>query len=97
MSRCWIFSGSLASGYGRAWWDGRVLSVHRAAYEALVGPIPEGYDLDHLCRNRACYTTRTILSPSPDPRTPGGDSSPGAQRPGTEPSACMGTINADAK
>lgn len=28
--------------------------VHRAAYEELVGPIPEGLTLDHLCRNRAC-------------------------------------------
>lgn len=55
MSRCWIFPGSLANGYGRAWWDGRVVNVHRAAYEVLVGPIPEGHDLDHLCRNRACY------------------------------------------
>jgi hypothetical protein len=29
-------------------------SVHRMAYELLVGPIPEGKQLDHLCRNRAC-------------------------------------------
>lgn len=27
---------------------------HRAAYEFLVGPIPRGLTLDHLCRNRAC-------------------------------------------
>jgi hypothetical protein len=28
--------------------------VHRFAYEALVGPIPEGLQLDHLCRNTRC-------------------------------------------
>lgn len=28
--------------------------VHRWIYEHKVGPIPEGYDIDHLCRNRAC-------------------------------------------
>ena len=28
--------------------------AHRWAYEHSVGPIPEGYDIDHLCRNRAC-------------------------------------------
>lgn len=33
-----------ADGYGQ----------HRKVYKALVGPIPAGLDLDHLCRNRAC-------------------------------------------
>lgn len=28
--------------------------THRAVYKALVGHIPEGLVLDHLCRNRAC-------------------------------------------
>jgi hypothetical protein len=29
-------------------------SAHRVVYEALVGPIPTGLQLDHLCRTRAC-------------------------------------------
>lgn len=33
---------------------GRLRYVHRLAYEWLVGPIPTGLQLDHLCRNRAC-------------------------------------------
>lgn len=28
--------------------------AHRVSYEWEVGKIPDGLDLDHLCRNRAC-------------------------------------------
>ncbi len=28
--------------------------VHRIAYESVHGPVPEGLELDHLCRNRGC-------------------------------------------
>lgn len=27
---------------------------HRGIYVAVLGPVPEGLELDHLCRNRAC-------------------------------------------
>lgn len=30
------------------------ITAHRFAYELLVGPVPDGLQLDHLCRNRAC-------------------------------------------
>ena len=42
-------------GYG-TFYDGLGSSVmaHRWSYENLVGPIPAGRYLDHLCRNRAC-------------------------------------------
>jgi hypothetical protein len=33
---------------------GQTVSVHRWAYEHFVGPIPEGLEIDHLCRNTAC-------------------------------------------
>lgn len=33
---------------------GRTGSAHRAAYELLVGVIPEGLVIDHLCRHRSC-------------------------------------------
>ncbi|HET6917593.1 MAG TPA: HNH endonuclease signature motif containing protein [Acidimicrobiales bacterium] len=54
---CWVYRGRLnTQGYGDATSakaERRVL-VHRFVYELLRGPIPNGLDLDHLCRVRAC-------------------------------------------
>lgn len=51
---CWHWTGHLLRGYGRYRVNGRKVLPHRFAYEILVGPIPVGLTLDHLCRNRAC-------------------------------------------
>lgn len=52
---CWRWTGRIDSaGYGRVRVNMRTAGAHRAIYEELVGPIPEGAELDHLCRNRAC-------------------------------------------
>lgn len=38
-----------------SFWDGtRQVPAHRWAYEHVIGPVPEGLTIDHLCRNRAC-------------------------------------------
>jgi hypothetical protein len=41
-------------GYGRFWAAGRVTVAHRWAYAATYGEIPDGLEIDHRCRNRAC-------------------------------------------
>lgn len=52
---CLIWSASKCHlGYGRMSVAGRSAKAHRVSYELLVGPIPEGLVIDHLCRNRAC-------------------------------------------
>ena len=52
---CWFWMGYKSTrGYGRFWDGGRTVQAHRFAYETRVGPIPEGLQLDHLCRVRAC-------------------------------------------
>lgn len=52
---CWEWQACRCSGgYGNFRHKGRVVVAHRLAYETLVGPIPEGLDIDHLCRNRKC-------------------------------------------
>ena len=56
---CWLWVGHTASnGYGRVVFDGVSQAAHRVAYKILVGPIPEGSELDHVksrgCISRAC-------------------------------------------
>lgn len=53
---CWLWTGSKDSaGYGHFRIDSqRLRKAHRISYELLVGPIPEGLQLDHLCRVREC-------------------------------------------
>jgi hypothetical protein len=50
-SGCLVWQGVIDRyGYGKR----GARFAHRLAYEAEVGPIPEGLVIDHLCRNRAC-------------------------------------------
>ena len=52
---CWEWTGTMhREGYGALQHEQRKMLAHRAVYELLVGPIPDGMTLDHLCRNRAC-------------------------------------------
>lgn len=54
---CWLFNGALSTrGYGKIAIAprGSVAPAHRVTYEALVGSIPGGLELDHLCRTRRC-------------------------------------------
>jgi hypothetical protein len=54
-SGCWLWTGCRHRlGYGKVGSGGRNLLAHRLYYEMFKGPIPEGYDLDHLCRNPSC-------------------------------------------
>lgn len=54
-AECWLWTGSKRGGYGRLKLAALgTVEAHRASYEVRVGPIPEGLQLDHLCRNRAC-------------------------------------------
>ncbi|MFF0395160.1 HNH endonuclease signature motif containing protein [Streptomyces sp. NPDC005248] len=60
-SPCLTWTASLnEQGYGRFKFDGTVHRAHRLAYQALVGPIPDGLQLDHLCRNRACVNVEHL-------------------------------------
>ena len=52
---CWKWVGtSNTHGYGHFHANGRSRLAHRVGYELMVGPIPKGLELDHLCRNRCC-------------------------------------------
>lgn len=52
---CWLWNAAQnAEGYGNFTFGGRTVKAHRFTYELLVGPIPEGLELDHLCRVHHC-------------------------------------------
>lgn len=53
---CWLWTGDVSShGYGRITLrPGCRIYAHRWVYEQLVGPIPLGLTIDHLCRVRHC-------------------------------------------
>jgi hypothetical protein len=52
---CWLWTGELSSdGYGRVRIDGVKVAVHRWAFEDAGGVIPEGMQIDHVCRVRNC-------------------------------------------
>jgi len=52
---CWLWTAWVErNGYGRFWLDGRQHGAHRVSYELYVGPIPDGLEIDHLCRVRHC-------------------------------------------
>lgn len=55
LGNCWVWTGAISQGYGmfgiRSGW---ATQAHRLSYVAEVGSIPDGLELDHLRRNRAC-------------------------------------------
>src|SRR3989304_6033841 len=55
---CWWWRGSVnRAGYGRFRMDGSgatMVSPHRYSYLRLVGMVPVGHHIHHICQNRAC-------------------------------------------
>lgn len=54
---CWVWTAAgsrSGSGYGKFSVRGVRVQAHRFAVERLQGPIPEGMEPDHLCRNPSC-------------------------------------------
>ena len=56
---CWLWTGATsAAGYGTYQVDGKHVSAHRYFYELSFGPIPKGFQIDHLCRTRNCVAVK---------------------------------------
>jgi hypothetical protein len=63
---CWSWLGAInTKGYGLLTVDRRTNLAHRLAYEMLVGPIPDGLHIDHLCRNRSCVNPKHMEPVTP--------------------------------
>lgn len=51
IGRCWVWTGQLNNkGYGKH----GARYAHIISYVLRHGPVPEGLEVDHRCRNRAC-------------------------------------------
>lgn len=62
---CLNWTGSKSRGYGKIRVNGRTVPAQRAAYETWVGPIPEGYEVDHLCCNPSCINPDHLEAVTP--------------------------------
>lgn len=52
---CWNWTGAInKDGYGQIGLGDEIVGAHRASWRMFVGSVPEGMELDHICRNRVC-------------------------------------------
>ena len=70
-SGCWLWMGALHNdGYGvirigtRS--SGAIKKAHRVSYETFIGTIPNGLEIDHLCRVRCCINPHHLEPVTPE-------------------------------
>lgn len=67
---CWLWTGAKQNGgYGVVYTEDRRKLAHRVVYELLVGPIPPGLQIDHLCRVRHCVNPNHLEPVTPRENT----------------------------
>ena len=58
---CWLWTASTkGAGYGQYIIKGKSYLSHRLSYEMLVGLIPEGLVIDHLCKVKTCVNPKHL-------------------------------------
>ena len=61
---CWLWQAALTNGYGRfhATRNGKsdMYAAHRVSYTIIMGEIPDGHVLDHVCRHPACVKPKHL-------------------------------------
>lgn len=65
-SGCWTWRGFLNDGgYGRFTIMGEPVYAHRFSHEHFVGAIPDGFEVDHLCKNPGCVRPSHLEAVAP--------------------------------
>lgn len=68
-TRCWLWTASTSEGgYGRFTVGKRTIVAHKVSY-MLGNTIPEGMQLDHLCRTRPCIRSDHLEPVTPSVNT----------------------------
>ncbi len=63
---CWIWAGAKSDrGYGQIQVAGKTAYAHRTGYELIAGAIPEGLQIDHLCRVQLCVNPSHLEAVTP--------------------------------
>lgn len=62
---CWIWSNTTPQNYARLLIWGKAMLVHRLSYMLASGPIPEGFQIDHLCKVRSCCNPQHLEATTP--------------------------------
>jgi hypothetical protein len=57
---CWVWLAKTNGRYGYFTVDGRQVGAHRVAYELMVGPIPPGFVVHHVCRTTRCVNPQHL-------------------------------------
>lgn len=57
---CWVYTGQPSKRYPEVRIDGVRTGIHRWSYETHHGPIPDGHDVDHLCRVTRCWNPQHL-------------------------------------
>ena len=64
-SGCWEWTGVLIYGYGQVRCRTIQYGAHRLSHLAFIGSIPDGYEVDHLCRNPRCINPGHLEAVTP--------------------------------
>ena len=60
---CWLWRPAIETNkYGKFWFNGKMVRVHRFAYETFVGPIAEGLFVCHHCDTPPCTNPEHLFS-----------------------------------